>query len=411
MSVHKYKTTRGDVRWQVRWRERGEQHKSGGWPTKRAAEEEERRRTSSRRGDYRAGRTPFEEYADRYLDQAPGRWKAKTAEGYTSALQHARRYFGSTPVGEIRVSDCREFLSWLASEECPGLKTPRSVNGAFAAFSAVLGLAVEDEAILANPAAVVRPHRDPNARKFEPRFLTEDQVKAICAELPVPYPLMVAFMAYTGLRAGEVSALRIEDLDLDREVVKVHTSARKREGKWERSTPKSKDSTREVKLLPDTAKHLRNYLRNTHMRSDNPSAPLFPNPKVGAAGRATGFPWRSFDWSAPVEMQNFYRNHFKPAVKRAGLKDDKGRPFVNVRLHDLRHTYASLMLSEPVKASPYWISKQMGHSSPVVTLTVYAKWIEDKDAPHVGAGLLSPPDVSAEADVIELPQRQEGATA
>ena len=52
-------------------------------------------------------------------------------------------------------------------------------------------------------------------------------------------------------------------------------------------------------------------------------------------------------------------------MKRAGLPP--------TRLHDLRHTFASLMLT--ARQTPYWISEQMGHSSPVVTLTVYAREI------------------------------------
>jgi integrase len=379
MSVHKYKTLRGEVRWQARWRDRvsGRQHKDGGHRTKREAEAAER--THSRRGGYAAGRTSFDEYADRYLAQ--GQWKPKTTEGYTSALQHARRYFGATPVGEIRVPDCRAFMTWLASDECPGLRTPRSVNGAFAAFSSVLSLAVEDEALSTNPAAVVRPHRQPGARKFEPAFLDQEQVARICAELPDPYAMAVRFLAYTGLRAGELAALRIEDVDLTREVVRVHSSARKRGGQWERSTPKSRNSSREVKLLRWLAEDVGNYLARTHKGPWVESAPLFPNPAIGR--REPGAPIR-WDWSAPIEPQNFYRNHFVPAVRRAGL--------------------ASLMLTAGM--TPYWISRQMGHSSYVITLTTYAKLIEEQDAAHPAEDALPRPPEVPTADVIELERKR-----
>ena len=48
-----------------------------------------------------------------------------------------------------------------------------------------------------------------------------------------------------------------------------------------------------------------------------------------------------------------------------------------VRMHDLRHTYASLALARG--ASPYWVSEQMGHSSYKVTLDVYAHYIPKDD--------------------------------
>jgi hypothetical protein len=90
-------------------------------------------------------------------------------------------------------------------------------------------------------------------------------------------------------------------------------------------------------------------------------APLFPHRKNG--GNAHGEP----DWSQPIEPGTFYRNVFKPAVKRAGLE--------NVRLHDLRHTCASILLTAGM--SPYELSEQLGHSGYQITLDVYARQAEN----------------------------------
>jgi integrase len=78
----------------------------------------------------------------------------------------------------------------------------------------------------------------------------------------------------------------------------------------------------------------------------------------------------SLNWDSPVEPSSFYRWVFRPAVKRAGIPN-------KVRLHDLRHTYASLMLTAGM--SPYWICEQMGHSSYVITMTTYARLIRERD--------------------------------
>ena len=56
------------------------------------------------------------------------------------------------------------------------------------------------------------------------------------------------------------------------------------------------------------------------------------------------------------------RRHFYPAVKKAGLK--------HIRFHDLRHTYASLLIEQGENIK--YIQTQLGHSSPTITLNVYA---------------------------------------
>lgn len=79
-------------------------------------------------------------------------------------------------------------------------------------------------------------------------------------------------------------------------------------------------------------------------------------------------------WTEPVEPSAFYRNVFRRACADAGIAP--------LRLHDLRHTYASMSLArgEDYKR----LSEQMGHSSYVITLNVYAHLIPaDDDAASV----------------------------
>ena len=67
----------------------------------------------------------------------------------------------------------------------------------------------------------------------------------------------------------------------------------------------------------------------------------------------------------PIDHGNLLREHFYPALKKAGLP--------KVRFHDLRHTYASLLIEQGENVK--YIQSQLGHASPVVTLTVYAHLI------------------------------------
>ena len=69
-----------------------------------------------------------------------------------------------------------------------------------------------------------------------------------------------------------------------------------------------------------------------------------------------------------LNLSNLRDRHFKPLLKKSGISD-------RIRIHDLRHTFASINLNDNV--APVIISNYLGHSSPRVTMEVYADWIND----------------------------------
>lgn len=71
---------------------------------------------------------------------------------------------------------------------------------------------------------------------------------------------------------------------------------------------------------------------------------------------------------SPLNISNLTRNHFKPALKRADLPS-------SVRLYDLRHTCATLLLQ--AKENPKVVSERLGHASIVLTLDVYSHVLPD----------------------------------
>ncbi|WP_443987366.1 hypothetical protein [Mycobacterium marinum] len=105
-------------------------------------------------------------------------------------------------------------------------------------------------------------------------------------------------------------------------------------------------------------------------------APLFPGKRTRAGKAAVDV--ADFDWARPLVVDNVYHNYFQPACKALGL----GR----VRWHDLRHSFATMNQS----AGEHYmqVSKWLGHSSYVLTLTTYADYINEDEqvAPKVGRG-------------------------
>ena len=130
--------------------------------------------------------------------------------------------------------------------------------------------------------------------------------------------LLVRFAAFTGLRAGEIGALRVGRMDPDGRWVEVAESAEEVHGELLYGPPKTY-SRRRVEILEGLAPELRAHLLT---RPSDVGAFVFTAPDDGA-----------------LRHSNFYRRHYKPAVVRAGLDP-------RTRFHDLRHTAAAMMIGQ-----------------------------------------------------------------
>jgi integrase len=95
-------------------------------------------------------------------------------------------------------------------------------------------VAVEEDRIAKNPVSGVEVER---VEPREPRFLTQDEVRRIAAETSDHYRALVTFLAFTGLRIGEASALRVKSLGLTSRTVRVvENSPEVRGRKWATTT-------------------------------------------------------------------------------------------------------------------------------------------------------------------------------
>ena len=91
----------------------------------------------------------------------------------------------------------------------------------------------------------------------------------------------------------------------------------------------------------------------------------------------------------PLEAQNIVNRHFKPLLRRAGLPD--------IRWHDLRHTYATLLLARAVHST--FVQKSLGHASVQLTLDRYSHWMPTmgrNTAAAMDAALDAPDEVTTD---------------
>lgn len=241
------------------------------------------------------------------------------------------------------------------------------------------------------------------------------------------YALAVVFAAYTGVRVAELQGLQVQDVTLSdipgtvgsiriRRTMKKARPDNSQEGdsapaalQWIEGTPKSDASTdRVVPLAPWLADDLRNYLTTVHPFGTSQSqggkrlanAPLFPGKRTRAGKSAAEV--QDFDWAHPIVVDNLYHNYFQPACKALRILTASGRA---PRIYDLRHTFATLALS----AGEHYmqVSKWLGHSSFVLTLTTYADYIREDDtaAPNFARPVASR---NAKRNVVPI-QRQRNA--
>ena len=243
--------------------------------------------------------------------------------------------------GALRLSDVGHSAvqSWVADLTRQGLAAA-TVRQAHRVLHLVLDLAVRDGRIARNPAARVKM---PRAARPEKRYLMHDQVHALADECG-RYRTAVLVMAYSGLRFGELAALRVRDVDLMRRRATVRESVTTIGSKLVAGTPKSHQQ-REVPLPAFLAESLAEELAGRE-----PESLAFPAPRGGYL------------------RNSVFRTHFfDSAATRVGLN--------GLTPHELRHTAASLAISSG--ASVKVVQRMMGHASAAMTLDVYAGLFAD----------------------------------
>jgi integrase len=208
----------------------------------------------------------------------------------------------------------------------------------------VLGAAIQAGALVRNPAAGVRA---PRSHSREMHFLSAVEVDRLAEAITPPYGVLVRFAAYTGLRAGEIAALRVKRLDLLRGAVRVVEAASEVGGRLI-SGPTKTHAERTVRLPQFLRDELAAYLAS---RPRDRDAFVFTAPRGG-----------------PLRHHNFYKRLFCPALARAGLPEQ-------IRFHDLRHTCAALLIEQG--AHPKAIQVHLGHSSIQVTMDRYGHLFPD----------------------------------
>jgi integrase len=288
--------------------------------------------------------------------------KPKTRLGYRQILDlHVLPRWGSV---ELRTVTASGVSIWVA--QISAKRSASTTRKALGVLRGTLDLAVADRRLAVNPALRVKQPRLP---LVEQQFLTAGELTSLAEKTANERDrLLVLLLGWTGLRFGEAIALRRSDVDVLRRRIRVERSAVEVGAEIVVGAPKTHQA-RTVTLPRFLADDLAAYMRAARGEL------LFPD-ELGGFLRNTN--WR--------------RRAFAPAVARAKLPP--------LRVHDLRHTAASLSIH--AGASVKAVQSQLGHASATMTLDRYGHlWPDELEALSVALDAVA---MRAVADSVRTPE-------
>lgn len=294
--------------------------------------------------------TTFRSYAEGWIEtHAKQACKFSTARVYEANLdRHILPVLGDKPVTALSRMDCRTLIA-----ECrkKGLSR-KSIENIGRTVSSVLSQAMEDGLITGNPAfRLGRYYRAGDEVKPAICPLTADEVPVLLASaeeyFPREYPLFLCAVR-TGLRLGELLALHWPDIDFNGRFIEV----RRNLVAGRLTTPKN-GKTRRVDMSAQLTTTLRSLLQARKKETLSKGWGTVPDWVFCTEG------------GGALDGDNLRHRVFYKLLEKAELR--------RVRFHDLRHTFASLLLQNG--ESPVYVKEQMGHSSIQVTVDIYGHLI------------------------------------
>jgi integrase len=301
---------------------------------------------------------PSTETLAQFLDRWVADWadlhvSAKTSQRYRELLNNQiKPYLGTMPIQRVRAAHLTQLYAKLLREGAVNGAplSARSVGHVHRCLRRAFGHAVQWGIITANPAAVVSP---PKVQEKEIEIVREDEIRSLLNQLRDGHRDLhaIATLALaTGMRRGELLALRWQDVDLEAGQVQVTRSLEQTRKGLAFKTPKSRRGRRKISLPIAAAGEMRAHRKAQQER----------RLQLGR-GKATieDLVFPRPDESGPREPDTLTIEWLR-ATAAIGRR---------VNLHALRHTHASSLIAAGVDILT--ISRRLGHAKPSVTLDVY----------------------------------------
>ena len=275
----------------------------------------------------------FGELAQKWIDIVSKEIKLSTLEDYRYSMnRYILPRFGNVPIGEIGYMDIRKFVSEL---EC----SHKRKNNVLVPMRSVFKMAFLNGDIEQNPMDRIK-----NVKVTKPDIypLSMEEVRLVLDSVSPRYRNFFTVAFFTGMRFGEMAALKWKHIDFRLGIIRVRETL----VKGETGCPKTKKSVRDIRMLPPVVEAIRDQRKATMGKSEY----VFLN-----------------QYGKPVEPMPTNFHVWKPALKKAGLEPRS--------LYQTRHTFATLMLD--AGEHPGWVQKMMGHETLQMIYEKYYSYIKN----------------------------------
>jgi integrase len=354
---------RGEGSWELKY-EAGTDPRTGKRITKYASFKGTKREAQAelirlmdavRRGDYiDPSKVTVSEFLDRWdKDWAANNVSPKTRERFSQLITHqVQPHLGNMPIQKLRAVHLNELYGRLLRDGRVGggELSAKTVGHVHRCLRRAFGHAAQWGLITQNPAALVHP---PRVQQAEIEILRENEVEAMLASLRERNALLctIAIVALgTGLRRGELCALRWSNIDLDSRTLRIEQSLEQTQAGLRFKAPKTKHGLRSMTLPASVITELR-----VHWRTQNEQRLAL------GIGRSTPTDLVFPAWDGRPLMPNTLSREWSRTIGGIG-----GR---QISLHALRHTHASSLIAAGVDILT--VSRRLGHANPTITLGVY----------------------------------------
>lgn len=287
------------------------------------------------------------EMIEKSIEMNSNNRKYLTSKGYRLVFdKHIIPYFGNKKIDSIKASDLLHWQNRLLDTF-----SSKYVSCIRIIFNGVLEDAFRDEIIDKNPLSLVKSPKQQSLKDIYP--LSKDEIFQILEVIPDKIKAFFAIGFFTGMRTGEIVALKWENINFQDKVISVKATR----NKGIETTPKTKSSIRDIDMIDVLIPYLENHLKY----KTNLSYVFLTN--------------RNEPYSSANKISIVY---WQKVLKKLDIK--------HRTLYQMRHTFASMMISSGEDI--LWVASMLGHKSANITLQVYAKYLKN-DKKSRGSFLLN----------------------
>lgn len=295
---------------------------------------------------------PFKSFVDLYFEDMANRLRLSTVENKRFLVNSKiTPFFGEMPLSSIEAIDVRNWQNELMNYRDASGKgyAPTYLKTINNQLTAIFNYAVMYYHLQENPCHKAGSMGRKNADEMN--IWTYDQFKTFFSVVDDNPTARAAFevLYFTGLRIGELLALTPSDIDHEAHTLTINKSLQRIKGEDIITEPKTPKSNRVLTLPPFLCDDITAYCTCIY-GGISPSERLFPYTK------------------------HYFTKQLRKYTKKANLPQ--------IRLHDLRHSHASLLID--MGFSPLLISKRLGHEKVETTLNTYAHLYPNKQEELAG---------------------------